>query len=82
MPKSIEQIDAEIEKLKAKRAQIAARETAEQRRKRTQQAIIVGTWVIANDQATVERVKASLTRPQDRRAFGLDVLPERSNVAA
>lgn len=82
MPKTVAEIDAEIQKLKAKKAQMVARETAEQRRARTRQAAILGGWLMANEPATVERIKSALTRPQDRKAFGLDELPGDQRAAA
>lgn len=72
MPKSVSELDAEIEKLKARKAKLVARETSEQRKVRTRQAAILGGWLMAREPAAVERIKALLTRPQDRAAFGLE----------
>lgn len=71
MSRKIEELDAQIAQLKARKQKLVARESAEARRIRTRQAAILGAWLMANDQAQVERIKAALVRPQDRAAFGL-----------
>ena len=76
MAKTIAEIDAEIQKLKNKKARLAQLETDAQRRKRTRQAAILGGWLMTNDQAAVEKIKARLTRPQDMAAF--DIKPAAS----
>ena len=68
----IESIDQQINALKMRRSRILREESEAARRLRTRQAIILGTWLMDQDLAMVERIKARLTRPQDRAAFGLD----------
>ena len=65
-------IDRQLEMLKSRRSQLVARATVEQRRLRTRQAIILGTWLMANHPDLVDDIKKQLDRPQDRKAFGLD----------
>jgi hypothetical protein len=52
---------------------LKAQESVE-RKKAARQAIILGKWLIANDLTTVEKIKLSLVRDQDRVAFDLPVL--------
>lgn len=72
MPRTIADIEKEIAQLQARRAQLVAKETQEERKARTRQAAILGGWLLANDSEYVERIKTKLTRPQDRKAFGLE----------
>ncbi len=65
-------IDRQLEMLKSRRSQLVARATVEQRRLRTRQAIILGTWLMTNHPDLVDEIKNQLQRPQDRKAFGLD----------
>ncbi len=65
-------IDRQLEMLKSRRSQLVARVTVEQRRLRTRQAIILGTWLMTNHPDLVYEIKKQLERPQDRKAFGLD----------
>ena len=69
-------IDKHLEALKARRAQLVARLSAEDRRHRTRQTIIVGSWLIAHRPDLLEQIKNELQRPQDRKAFGLPELPD------
>ena len=68
--RTIEELDKKLEQLKARKAQLLARESTTQRRVRTRQAIILGGWLLANRPEIVEEVKAQLVRPQDLSAFG------------
>lgn len=68
-------VEEHLEVLKARRAQLVARATAEARRNRARQAIILGTWLLARRPEMVEQIKSELQRPQDRLAFGLPVVP-------
>ena len=73
-------IDRQLEMLKSRRSQLVARATVEQRRLRTRQAIILGTWLMTKHPDLVDEIKEQLERPQDRKAFGLD--EGRSDAAA
>jgi hypothetical protein len=68
-------IDRHLEALKARRAQLIARLSAEDRRNRTRQAIILGGWLMTRRPDLVEQIKCELQRTQDRKAFGLPELP-------
>lgn len=68
--RTIAELDKKLEQLKARKAQLLARESTTQRRLRTRQAIILGGWLLANRPEIVEEVKAHLVRPQDLSAFG------------
>lgn len=74
MSKTLAEIEAKIEQLKARKQAIQARESQRERKARARQAIILGAWVQANRPDVVEACKAALTRPQDRAAFGLEPL--------
>jgi hypothetical protein len=69
-------IDKHLEALRARRAQLVARHSAEERRNRTRQIIILGSWLIAHRPDLVERITSGLQRPQDRKAFGLPELAQ------
>lgn len=71
--RTIEELDRKLEQLKARKAQLLARESSTQRRLRTRQAIILGGWLLANRPEIVEEVKAQLVRPQDLSAFAKKV---------
>lgn len=68
--RTIAELDKKLEQLKARKAQLLARESTTQRRQRTRQAIILGGWLLTNRPEIVEEVKAQLVRPQDLSAFG------------
>jgi hypothetical protein len=68
----IENINQQINALKMRRARLVHEESEAARKLRTRQAIILGNWLLSQDLEMVERIKARLTRPQDRAAFGLD----------
>lgn len=72
MPRNIQEIDKAIEQLKAQRQQAVAKQVELKRASETRRKTIIGGWLMANEPATVERIVQSLTRLQDRRAFGLD----------
>ncbi|RYG21243.1 MAG: hypothetical protein EON93_26115 [Burkholderiales bacterium] len=71
MSKRIEDIDRQLEQLKARRAALLAQDETRERRRRTRMAIILGTWLMSNRPDLVDHVKGQLVRPQDRRAFGI-----------
>lgn len=75
-------IDRHLDALRARRAQIVARLSAEDRRNRTRQVIVLGGWLITHRPDLVEQIKTGLRRPQDRRAFGLPELAEDPTVIA
>ena len=79
MPRTVTDIDKEIELLKAKRAALVARESNAQRRIRTRKAAILGGWIMANDPHLAERIASRLVRDQDRRAFGLPAIGHMSS---
>lgn len=62
-------IEKKIKQLKAQHAKLLARDSAKERAIRTRKAVIIGTWLIANDPARVAQIVASLTRDQDKAAF-------------
>lgn len=65
-------LDRKLDQLRARKAQLLARDGASLRRARTRQAIILGSWLLVHRPDLVDEVKAQLTRPQDIRAFGKD----------
>lgn len=69
-------IDKHIEVLRARRMQLIARAAKDEQRSRLRRAIIVGNWILARKPELAQAIAANLSRPQDRRAFGL---PERSS---
>lgn len=71
MTKRIQDIDRQLEQLKARRAALLAQDETRERRRRTRMAIILGTWLMSNRPDLVEQVKGQLARPQDRRTFGI-----------
>lgn len=70
----IASIDKHLEVLRARRMQLIARAAKEERRARLRRAIIVGNWILTRKPELAQAIAANLSRPQDRRAFGL---PER-----
>lgn len=64
-------LELKIKQLKARHAKLLAHENSIERAKRTRQAIIIGSWLMANDPQRVEQIIAGLTRDQDRSAFDL-----------
>lgn len=72
---ALERIDEKLEQLRKRRLLLANRETKEKRATRTRKAIIVGSWIISNDDAQYQRIINNLTRDQDRAVFGLTPLP-------
>ena len=71
----LQDIDSKLVELLAKKRAIEFEQTAAQRRARNHQCVILGAWLMANDEDAVERIKGQLSRPQDRAAFGLPLLP-------
>jgi hypothetical protein len=71
MTKRIDDIDRQLSQLKARRALLLAQQDSAERRRRTRQAIILGTWLMSNRADLIGHIQAQLVRPQDRRAFGL-----------
>ena len=74
--KTIVDLDIEIKQLLARKAGLLKAQGNAEQKKRDRQNYIVGAWVQANDKATVEKIKFSLVRDQDRLAFDLAVLPK------
>lgn len=79
MSRERERIEARIAALRAREAQIAARERAAKRRQRTHAAVVAGSVLLDRPEAlglTAAQVRAALDqavgRPHDRRALGLD----------
>lgn len=66
-------IQLKINQLKAQHAKLIARDSAKERAHRTRQAVIIGTWVMANDPALTAKIVAGLTRDQDKLAFGVGI---------
>ena len=75
MNQAIQDLDLKISQLQARKAKLAARETAAQRKTRTRQAIIIGSWILENRPSVAEEAKNALTRKQDRECFGLAAGP-------
>jgi len=72
--KTIADLDISIKQLMARKADLLKAQESVERKKQARQAIILGKWLIANDLTTVEKIKFSLVRDQDRVAFDLPVL--------
>jgi hypothetical protein len=72
--RTIEEINKAIKQMEAQRDAIFQRQKTVEREQSTRQKIIIGGWVLANDQELVEKVKNSLKRDQDRKAFGMEPL--------
>ena len=70
MKQTIANLDKKLDQLRARKAQLLARDGAAMRSARTRQAIILGTWLLAHRPDLVDEVTAQLTRPQDIKAFG------------
>lgn len=66
-------LELKIKQLKARHAKLLARESSIERAKRTRQAVIIGSWLMANDPQRVQQIIAGLTRDQDKAAF--DIAP-------
>jgi hypothetical protein len=78
--KTIEDYDKEITKIQAQRDAIIQRQKKAEREQVTRQKIILGGWLVANDSERVESIKATLTRDQDRSAFGLQPLDDKKTL--
>lgn len=72
--KTIAELDISIKQLMARKADLLKAQESVERKKAARQAIILGKWLIANDMTTVEKIKSSLVRDQDRIAFDLPIL--------
>jgi hypothetical protein len=66
-------IEKKIKQLKAQHSKLIARDSEKERASRTRKAVIIGTWVMANDPALVSKIVAGLTRDQDKLAFGVGI---------
>ena len=64
-------LELKIKQLKAQHAKLMARENSIERAKRTRQAVIIGSWMMANDSVRVAQIIANLTRDQDKAAFDI-----------
>ena len=71
---TISDLNRKLEQLRQRKAQLVARENTAERRLRTRQAVILGTWMMSHRPAWVEHAKAQFERPQDRAAFGLPLI--------
>lgn len=72
--KTIAELDEVIKQYQKQKETILQRQKNAEREHSTRQKIVLGGWLLANDLALVEKVKAGLTRDQDRKAFGLEPL--------
>jgi len=77
----LQAIEQKLAELLAKKRSIESEQTAVQRRERNHRCVILGAWLVANEPDQVERIKAQLTRPQDRAAFGLPPVAMRNEQA-
>lgn len=65
-------IEAEIQRLLERKKKLESGPlTADERRRVARQNVIVGAWLRANRSKLFDEIKNSLTREQDRAAFGL-----------
>ena len=71
---TISDLNRKLEQLRQRKAQLVARENTAERRLRTRQAVILGSWMMSHRPAWVEDAKTRLERPQDRVAFGLPII--------
>ena len=67
---TISDLNRKLEQLRQRKAQLVAREHTAERRLRTRQAVILGSWMMSHRPAWVEEVKSMLNRPQDLAVFG------------
>ncbi len=79
-------LQAQIDRLRARQRQLAARENKAVRARETKQKIIVGGWVKTHRPELWSEVVRSLERPSDKAAFQADApaaapAPAASNVA-
>jgi hypothetical protein len=65
----LDELEKKIAQLKARKEKILAVASRKDRAKRTRQAIILGSWLMANEPAKVAQIVAGLTRDQDKKAF-------------
>lgn len=73
--RTIEELNKVIEQAQKQKSDILQKLKNQEREQSTRQKIIIGGWMLANDLERIEKIKAALTRDQDRAAFGLDPLP-------
>lgn len=73
--KTREQIQAQIDKLKARQRQLDAREAKAERARDTRQKIVIGGWVKANRPDVWAEAVGSLVRPADKAAFSSESAP-------
>lgn len=71
---TISDLNRKLEQLRQRKVQLMAREHTAERRLRTRQAVILGSWMMSHRPAWVEDAKTQLERPQDRAAFGLPAM--------
>ncbi|MCV2366578.1 hypothetical protein [Roseateles oligotrophus] len=67
---NIEAIEQQLIRLKNRRAQLLARESDAARKRRTRQAVIIGTWIMTNKPELATAIARKLPREQDRATFG------------
>lgn len=79
MTSKLEAIDKRLAQLQVQRQKLQVQEAKRERARRAQQLAILGGWLMANDPAMVEMIKASLKRRQDRAAFGLPPLDAKAD---
>jgi len=77
----LQAIEQKLAELLAKKRSIESEQTAAQRRERNHRCVILGAWLVANEPDQVERIKAQLSRAQDRAAFGLPPVAVRHDPA-
>jgi hypothetical protein len=72
----IEALKAQREELDKKIRDLAAKQSAADRKLKDRQKIIIGAWLMENNQDQVAKIVASLTRPQDKAAFAGFAVPK------
>jgi len=80
-PSKAQAISQKISQLQNQLDQELARESEAERKLRSRQAIILGTWLMKNKpERALEIANQALRRPQDRAAFGLSPWKDESST--
>lgn len=82
MARTLSDIDKQIEQLKAQRQKIVVKEAHVKRSNETRQKTILGGWLMAHNPSLTSEIIASLRRPQDRAAFGLETVSDAQGSSA
>lgn len=79
---NIQSIDIKLQQLKNRRAQLLAQHDANERKRVTRQAVIIGKWVMAKRPELVSEIASMLDRDQDRAVFKLPTKADDGQAAS